>query len=204
MNMSFPGRIVQHLYRKMFPSSQYQRSDGMNQYMFNSLTFFYVLITFTGTGLWFMYKKQREAGSQGPDESYVSYMARMRTTRGKIEDENHEITKWTVNLGIGTSADERKTGFQTADITDEVKFNHIKAHYPERLKEDYDPYEDEAYVRRRLKVSENDAKFDMEWASVYLRRLDRKTLFYGDPYIHRLTGQGYEKGNKTQEPTQLK
>ena len=119
-----------------------------------------------------------------------------------VSDENHGISKWSVNLGIGTSAD--KTGIQMADITDEVKFNHTKAHFPERLEEGYNPYEDEAYVRRRLKVSANDANFDMEWASVYLRRLDKKTLYYGDPYMHRLTGQGYEKGNMTQEPIQLK
>merc|ERR1711997_1174479 len=113
---SMPGRIVQHWYRKLFPNSQYARSDETNQSTFNSLTLFYILCATSMAGL-----------------THAAY----RSSKEEKKQEGESRASYTIR------------NFHARTIE-------TKENYPERLKENYNPYDDEAYVRQRLKVKPND------------------------------------------------
>merc|ERR1711997_1054045 len=141
---SMPGRIVQHWYRKLFPNSQYARSDETNQSTFNSLTLFYILCATSMAGFTHAAFRSSKEEKMQEGESRASYTIRNFHARTIETKENYRATHVTIGG--------RDQFFKQEDITDEVVKCHTKEHHPERLKENYNPYDDEAYVRQRLKV----------------------------------------------------
>jgi len=166
---SMPSLFFPTLYRNMFPKSQYKRSQETNARINTGISFVYVLFA----GSVFIYYFQKYFGAkpeQRQEESKAVYYARVNTDENKIMNKDYKVSR--VKVGWG--------GIEKEDITDEVR-SQAQKEFIDKAKADpdYDIYKDEVYLRKRLGLSPNDPNFDLEWAGVFLRRKDRRSLSEG-------------------------
>ena len=63
------------------------------------------------------------------------------------------------------------SGVESKDVTKEIRKTKINA-FRDKSSAVASPYEDEAYVRRRLGVSDDNDKFDVKYGAAILRRRD--------------------------------
>lgn len=169
---SMPGLLLNSLFRKYFPNSHGNRSVETNVKVSLAFSLFYVCIAGTIVGyLWDSYKKAMI--KQYETEQKDVYIHRLNTDKDKIYGGKTNFK--TINISWDK-------GIEVEDVTDKVKETQLRADAGQNLEEDkidpdYDPYKDEVYVRRRLRISHDDKDFDPEWGGIILKRRDKRANF---------------------------
>jgi len=167
--LSLPSLLFPTLYRKYFPHTRHKYSQETAQKVNFGISIFYVL--FAGTTFAFFYDNWKKSGRlrQQEGESSDAYTLRMSAKPDDVYGNNTQYKSYKVSVFGGVS--------ENKNITQEVRQGVLREDgILDKMTEnkDYDPYKDEQWVRKRLKIAPDDESFNLEVSGALLRRRDRR------------------------------